>query len=168
MRLRYQKYSFRFAEQILNSKLALKEEIENVLQDPAIDFHDLSRPVFKSLLEKLFVEIGWESQPAIFDDPGDPAARLDFLKDRIGIEVGFDSSYLLGTDLLKFQVSANSGLDKIDIGVYIVTTKEFQKIMHTDYNQNWDGCLQYEKVIKYLNHFKNAIHVPIYVLGLDL
>ena len=54
---------------------------------------------------------------------------MDFLKERIGIEVGFGHASFLGIDLLKFQVASYSGLDKIDVGVYIVTTREFQKRM---------------------------------------
>jgi hypothetical protein len=45
---------------------------------------------------------------------------MDFLKERIGIEVGFGHASFLGIDLLKFQVGSYSGLDKIDVGVYIV------------------------------------------------
>jgi hypothetical protein len=77
-------------------------------------------------------------------------------------------SSFVGIDLLKFQVSSYSGLNKIDIGVYVVTTKEFQKVMKSQLNQNWKGSLTFEKVTRYLPHFKSAIQVPIYVLGLDL
>lgn len=71
-------------------------------------------------------------------------------------------------DLLKFQVASYSGLDKIDVGVYIVTTKDFQKQMGEKYHQNWEGSLSYEKVKIYLPHFKSAIQVPIYVVGVGL
>jgi hypothetical protein len=37
MILRLQSFSYRFAEQVLNSKLALKQEIENVLLDLDIE-----------------------------------------------------------------------------------------------------------------------------------
>ncbi|MDP6613251.1 MAG: BglII/BstYI family type II restriction endonuclease, partial [Candidatus Hydrothermarchaeota archaeon] len=46
---------------------------------------------------------------------------MDFLRDRVGIEVGFGHSSFLGIDLLKFQVASYSALDKIDVGVYITT-----------------------------------------------
>ena len=111
---------------------------------------------------------GWERQPSVFAETGDPAAKMDFLKDRVGIEVEFGHSSFIGIDLLKFQVASYSGLDKIDIGVYVVTTKEFQKVMKKDFKQNWEGSLTYEKVVRYLPHFKSAIQVPIYVIGLDL
>jgi len=168
MRLRLQKFSFRFAEQVLNSKLVLKEEIETVLTNPNIDISSLSRPRFNEVLKGLFIEMGWQSQPSVFDEADDPSAKMDFLKERIGVEVGFGHASFLGIDLLKFQVASYSGLDKIDVGVYIVTTRSFQKRMKADYNQNWEGSLTFEKVVRYLPHFKSAVQVPIYVIGLDL
>jgi hypothetical protein len=168
MTLRLRKFSYRFAEQVLNSKLTLKEEIENVLTDTNIDISSLSRPNFNLLLEERFGNKGWVSQPSVFDEPGDPSARMDFLKERIGLEVGFGHSSFLGIDLLKFQVASYSGLDKIDVGVYIVTTSNFQRIMEKEFDKNWAGSLTFEKLVRYLPHFKSAIQVPIYVIGIDL
>jgi len=168
MRLRLQKFSFRFAEQVLNSKLVLKEQIDSILTNPDIDISSLSRPRFNEVLKDLFVEKGWQSQPSVFDEADDPSAKMDFLKERIGVEVGFGHASFLGIDLLKFQVASYSGLDKIDVGVYIVTTRSFQKRMKEDYHQNWEGSLTFEKVVRYLPHFKSAVQVPIYVIGIDL
>ena len=120
------------------------------------------------MLRELFTEKGWENEAPVFDEHGDPSARLDFLKERVGIEVGFGHASFLGIDLLKFQVSSYSGLDKIDVGVYIVTTREFQKRMKKEFKQNWEGSLTFKKVVRYLPHFKSAIQVPIYVIGIDV
>lgn len=166
--IRLKTYSYRFAEQVLNSKLATKQEIEAILQDSSIPIPDLSRPQFNKILNKLFTDKGWESQPSVFNEPKDPSAKMDFLKDRIGVEVAFGHSSFMGIDLLKFQVSSYSSLDQIDVGIYIVTTKSFQKRMIKEYKQKWDGSLHFEKVVRYLPHFKSAIQVPIYVIGLDL
>jgi hypothetical protein len=161
-------FSYRFAEQVINSKLVLKKEIENLLLDSSIDISTLSRPHFNEILKNLFEKQGWEGQPSVFNERGDPSAKMDFLKERIGIEVGFGHASFIGIDLLKFQIASYSGLDKIDLGVYIVTTRSFQKTMKKEFNQNWEGSLSFEKVIRYLPHFKSAIQVPIYVIGIDL
>lgn len=166
--MRYSKFSFRFAEQVLNSKLALKQEIEDTITSLNPDLRTLSRPKFNELLRDAFLSKGWEDQPAVFDEAGDPSAKMDFLKERVGIEVSFGHSSFIGIDLLKFQVCSYSGLDKIDVGVYIVTTREFQKRMGTDYGQNWKASLSFEKVTRYLPHFKSAIQVPVYVIGIEL
>lgn len=139
-----------------------------ILTDPSIDASKLSRPGLNAALEGRFVRKGWERQPPVFEEPTDPSARMDFLKERVGVEVCCGHASFIGIDLLKFQVASYSGLDKIDVGVYIVTTRGFQKSMRLEYRQNWEGSLTFEKVVKYLPHFKSAIQVPIYVIGLDL
>lgn len=168
MKIRLQTFSYRFAEHVLNSRLFLKQEIEMILLDPGINIAELSRPQFNNVLDNFFVNAGWEAQPTVFDEPGDPSARMDFLKERIRVEVEFGHSSFIGIDLLKFQVASYSGLNKIDVGVYIVTTKAFQKAMSKQFGQKWDGSLSFEKVTRYLPHFKSAIQVPIYVIGIDM
>lgn len=167
MALTIKKYSYRYAEEILNSKFSIKKEIDSVL-DQKTDLVNLSRPKFNEILRDRFVAISWESQPYVFNEPGDPSAKMDFLKERVGIEVEFGHSSFIGIDLLKFQVASFSGLDRIDVGIYIVTTRNFQKIMKKDYGQQWEGSLTFEKVTRYLPHFRSAIQVPVYVLGIDL
>jgi Restriction endonuclease BglII len=152
----------------MNSKLSLKKEIEEVLTDTSIDSKTLTRPGFNSALRERFVSRGWKDQPPVFDLPDDPDAKMDFLKDRVGIEVGFTHASFIGIDLLKFQVASYSGLNKIDLGVYIVTTRDLQNHFKKEYNLNWEGSLNYEKVCKYLPHFKSAIQVPIWVIGLEV
>ena len=151
---------------MLNSDLSLKNELESVLSTP-LDPAELSRPRFNKLLDERFVAHGWRSQPAVFDEADELGAKMDFLKGRVGIEVGFGHASFLGIDLLKFQVSSYSALDKIDVGVYIVTTAAFQKRMKNEFGPNWEGSLTFEKIAKYLPQFKSAIQVPIYVLGIE-
>ena len=146
----------------------MKQEIEDLLTDPSIEIASLSRPKFNKVLRDLFVSKGWVDQPDVFPEEGDPSAKMDFLKERVGIEVGFGHASFIGIDLLKFQVSSYSGLDQIDVGVYVMTTKNFQKTMGSEFNQNWEGSLSFEKVVRYLPHFKSAIQIPVYVLGIDL
>ena len=141
---------------------------ENAILELKTPLEELSRPKLNEVIRTTLTSKGWQDQPSVFDEPGDPSAKMDFLKERIGVEVEFGHSSFLGIDLLKFQVSSYSGLDKIDVGIYIVTTKNFQHKMKSNYNQNWEGSLNYEKVVRYLPHFKSAIQVPIFVIGIDL
>src|SRR6516225_9649904 len=121
-RIRLERFSYRFAEQVLNSKLVLKQEIEAILTNESIQIASLSRPVFNKVLRECFVAKGWTDQPYVFGEDEELGAKMDFLKDRVGIEVGFGHASFIGIDLLKFQVSSYSALDKIDVGVYVVTT----------------------------------------------
>src|SRR5579863_6732970 len=165
-RLRLQRFSYRFAEQVLNSKLALKEEIEIILTDEIPQSISLSRPGFNRLLDQRLTAHGWARQPLVFDDAETLGAKMDFLKERIGVEVGFGNASFLGIDLLKFQVSSYSALDKIDVGIYVATTSAFQRRMKSEFRQNWEGSLTFEKIVRYLPQFKSAIQVPICVLGI--
>lgn len=56
MQIRLKNFSFRFAEQVLNSRLSLKQEIDSVLTDPTLKDSDLTRPGFNAALDKLFVK----------------------------------------------------------------------------------------------------------------
>jgi hypothetical protein len=125
-------------------------------------------PAFNKVLRDAFVSKGWADQPHVFSEEDDPAAKMDFLKERVGVEVGFGHASFMGIDLLKFQVSSYSGLNQIDVGIYIVTTKRFQRLVGSQFTQKWEGSLTSEKLTRYLPHFKSAIQVPIYVLGIDL
>ena len=166
--MRFTTYSFRFAEEVLNSKLALKQELTQMLLSLNPNLNNLSRPRMNQLIQTALVDKGWQDQPLVFNVPGDPTAKLDFLKERVGVEVEFGHSSFLGIDLLKFQVCSYSALDKIDVGVYIVTTHHFQNDMKMVHGQNWTGSLSFEKVKRYLPHFKSAVQVPVYVIGIEI
>ncbi len=164
----FKTFSYRFAEEVLNSKIVIKNELENTIRELDPDLTQLSRPRFNEVLKEELVEKGWESQPVVFDSPNDPSAKMDFMKSRVGVEVEFGHSSFIGIDLLKFKVCSFSGLDRIDVGIYIVTTKNFQRQMREQYGPIWVGSLNYEKVVRYLPHFRSAIQVPVYVIGIDL
>ena len=172
MSIRLLRYSYRFAEQVLNSNLSLKNEIEEIIYEASRDLSILSRPKYNELLQESFMKRGWESQPGVFDADTDAYAKFDFLKSRIGVEVQFGHPSFMGIDLLKFQIASYSNLDQIDVGVYIVATNNFIKTMPKLYAENkdvkWNGSLPFEKVVKYLPHVKSAIQIPIYVIGIDI
>ena len=167
MSIRLKKCSYRFAEQVFNGKVALKNELEEIIYETTKDLDILSRPNFNKILNDTFKAYGWQSQPPVFGADDDAYARFDFLKDRVGVEVQFGHASFVGIDLLKFQVASYSNLDSIDFGVYITTTHAFQKHLMSK-GLKWEGSLTYEKVIKYLPHIRSAIQVPIYVIGIDI
>ena len=168
MGIRLKKFSYRYAEEVFNGKLVIKNEVEDILYTVTKDLSILSRPVFNNLLNDEFSKRGWTCQPQVFAGNNDPNARFDFMKDRIGIEVQFGHASFIGIDLLKFQVASYSNLDAIDFGVYITTTKNFQKHLKDTYGLKWEGSLTFEKVQKYLPYIRSAIQVPIYVIGIDM
>ena len=168
MSIRLKKFSYRYAEEVFNGKLGIKNEVEDILYSCTKDLSILSRPEFNKILDTEFKRLGWTCQPQVFDSEDNAYARFDFMKDRIGVEVQFGHSSFIGIDLLKFQVASYSNLDSIDFGIYITTTRDFQKHLRDTYGLKWDGSLTFEKVTRYLPHIRSAIQVPIYVIGIDI
>jgi hypothetical protein len=132
--MRFQIFSYRFAEQVLNSKFAAKKEIEQIIN--SIQPKGYSRPKLNEVFEKKFVEKSWQKQPHLFGEPSEIAAKIDFLKDRIGVEVAFSHSSFIGIDLLKFQTLSYSNLDKIDVGVYITVTRGYKRKLEMTINKS--------------------------------
>ncbi|MHA1756880.1 MAG: BglII/BstYI family type II restriction endonuclease [Promethearchaeota archaeon] len=166
-KIKLKRYSHFLAECILNSKIDIKNEIENIILDLNIDFTKLSRPLFNELLRKAFQNNGWKLQYQINDDVG-LSMKIAFLKRRIGVHTAFTHHSFLGGDLLKFQIASYSSNNVIDLGVFIVTTKNFQKYISKNYDQIWETSLTYEKVVEYLFQVRSVIQIPIYVLGIDI
>lgn len=154
-------YSYRFAEEVLNSKLSTKKEIEDIISSINIPNDQVSRPRLNAEFKKEFLKRGWQGEVRLFEEPKEPMAKIDFLKERVGVEVSFSHASFIGIDLLKFQTLSysNPDLDKIDVGVYIVATSAFHK-------DKLKGSIKFEKVCKYLPHFRNSVQVPIWVIGL--
>lgn len=131
--MRFQTFSYRFAEQVLNSKLGTKKEIEDIIR--SIRPRGYSRPELNEVFRTKFLEKDWIEQPQVFEEISDIAAKIDYLKDRVGVEVAFSHSSFIGIDLLKFQTLSYSNLDKIDGGVYITVTREQRKRFEQDFNK---------------------------------
>jgi restriction endonuclease BglII len=126
-------FVYRFAEQGLNGTVSIEQEVDEALTHPSIYSPTLSRSEFNKVLRDKFIGKGWEDQPDVFQGKGEPSARMDFLKERVGIEVGFGHAGFIGIDLLKFYVSSYSALDQIGIGIFVTTTKSFQKKIRTEF-----------------------------------
>jgi hypothetical protein len=166
MKLTLQKYSYRFAEQVLNSKLEIKQEIEDSISSLTFNPGELTSKHLNRLLDSSLVAKGWKPQPYVYESAGDPDAKMDFYKSRVGVEVELGHPSFIGIDLLKFQVASYADQNIIDVGVYIVTTNSFQKKLRAEYGLSWQR-LTYEKVVRYLPYLKSAIQVPVYVIGID-
>jgi len=160
--MNYKTYSFRFAEEILNSKIDIRREIEEVIK--TMDLGPGSRDYLNKEFKRIFTSKGWTSEVRLFEDSSDVMAKVDFLKGRVAIEVAFSHASFLGIDMLKFQVMSYSNplLNKIDVGVYIVATSDFQR----QHFPESGGSVTYEKVVNYLPHLRSAIQVPVWVIGL--
>lgn len=64
-------FSFRFAEQVLNSELSIEQKITDTLTDNTINVKNLSRPELMQFLERKLERKSWESQPSVFNGSKD-------------------------------------------------------------------------------------------------
>ena len=167
--MNYRTFSYRFADQVLNSNLRTRSEVEDIVREVQLPEGEYKRIALNSAFRDSFAGRGWSEQSRLFEN-GDaedgedvPFSKLDFLKNRVGVEVAFSHASFIGIDLLKFQMMSYASLDKIDVGVYIVVTNA----LHRATGKAFDGSVTYEKVVRYLPHFKSAIQVPVLVIGLQ-
>jgi len=137
--MKFTTWSYRFAEEILNGKLAVKREIEDTIRSVNISKDHLTRPALNEAFRKEFEAKGWETEVRLFNEPEEPLAKIDYLKERVGVEVSFAHSSFIGIDLLKLQTLRNLP----------------------------SGSISFEKVRRYLPHFRSAVQVPIWVVGLE-
>jgi len=179
--LQYKEWSYRLGELVLGSYTTERSEIREVIR--SIDFDQVvaeaSRgakrskkgkiPIRTSLnkfFEREFLRRDWRGGKGgirVFSDKG-PDTKVDFMKGRIAVEVAFSHSDFLANDMLKFQMLSYAHLDKIDVGVHIVITKELMK----NYPKvNFEGSVDFDKVKRYLPEYRSAIQVPVVVIGLE-
>jgi len=156
--LRFSKHNFRFAEEILNSKIALKTEIEDIINDLDIDPFGKDERLPHKVIKKAFLERNWTDEQPISERS---KMRFDLYKERIGIEI--ETSHVIHTykDFLKFLVAFNDG--KIDVGVEVVYGDSFVKKHNLRPAKPTMGKVKSD--LETL--FRPIIPVPIYVIGLE-
>jgi hypothetical protein len=126
----------------------------------------LSRAI-NDLLKEGLVDKGWIPESGIFQDTdyqGD-TWRLDFAKQDISIEVGFNHSSVIAWNLTKPVLA--SELNHVQkaiqtkIGVIITATEELKQ------KGGFDGAIgTYEKYLDYLPPLNNILTVPLFIIGL--
>ena len=142
----------------MNSKIALKAEIENIINALEIDPLGKDERSPHKVIKKTFLEKGWSDEQQISQRS---KMRFDLYKERIGIEI--ETSHIIHTykDFLKFLVAFNDG--NIDVGVEVVYDDSFVKKYNLPPARPTIG-----KVKRDLETlFRPIIPVPIYVIGLE-
>lgn len=167
-------FSYRFADEVLDSPQfrQLKRDITGILK--TIDVPALAVPkkprsrnkgmsfttdqkLLNLLLEKAFVERGWQLHPLVTGDRKTKIAA-DFKKDRVQVEIQFGNMARWYTDVFKFQVSYSQGL--IDVGVLVVPTQKFANTID-------ENVAYFERVKRELPYAKMRITLPIWLIGIE-
>ena len=154
-------YAYRCANAIMNARLATKTEVEDIVDACTRSLNAFSRPALNAAFGAAFLQQGWRRQPVVGQ-----RLRLDFLKDRVGVEVAFTHASFMGGDFLKFEIAANANL--IDVAVYIATTRALQRLVTQQVGHCWGRSASYDRAVELLPSIQSAIHIPIFVIGIDV
>jgi len=136
--------------------------VDNIENTPK----SLSRAI-NELIKIGLVSNGWTAESNIFQDEnyqGD-TWRLDFAKNDISIEVGFNHSSVIAWNLIKPVLASELNHVKkaiqTQIGVLITATEDLKQ------KGGFDGAIgTYEKYLDYLPPLNNILTVPLLIIGL--
>lgn len=167
MKLDLEKFSFRSGEIHLNTKMEIKQEIEDIIlaQSPVIT--RWSRDEYLRIIQSDFAAKEWLIPPPMLDrKSGKSAPLMDFVKDRVGIKLGLHSASPQ-VELLRFQKAQEFIETQIDLGVYICTTAKSQQELGKASGKPWSGP-NFHTVVRGLKQLNRMLTVPVCVIGLDL
>jgi hypothetical protein len=172
-------YSFRHAETILladfkeqySELLGIIKGIgdENIREEFLVNGKNnksLSTTINR-MLKVRFLEKGWTAESRIFkdDDFKSGTWRIDFAKDDISVEVGFNHGTVAAWNLIKPTIAGE--LNHIQkehntkIGIVITATQKMKK------NGGYDNAIgTFESYIKYIKALNNILTIPILLIGL--
>jgi len=178
--MKYEIYAHRFADIILNSDYALKQEIEEVIKGISFDtilaeFEKENqrrvgagkRPpqgkqsTINALFRKEFSVRGWQVEKNVFNDPENDLA-IDFWKRNVGVDIAFNHRSFIGGDLLRLQAAAEVK-NVINVGVYVCPTKEFAKVVSP---KDGTSMVVFERAKWYLENFYAVLTAPLLLIGL--
>ncbi len=165
MDLKLETFSFRSGESVLFGKPEIWKEIEDVLLAPVTDFWSFSRNKYIKYLDDRFQEMGWENDLALTKQGKGPMKLMDFRKEAIGIQIGINSNSPK-SDFLNLQIAKATPSAKIDAGVYITTTSNFQQKISSESGDRWTGS-NFQTAKRDLQSSARLLKIPIYLVGLE-
>ena len=184
--MKYVYTSFRFSKELfetIDKYKVLWQEVQDVLDNISdndiINTHNqilryspetksISKAINQLIKERL-VEKGWKDESEIFADPdysdNKGTWRLDFTKEYVAIEVGFNHGGNVSWNLIKPVLSSElNHVEKAiqtEIGILISATDDMKVA------GGFDGAVgSYEKYVEYLKPLRNMLTTPILVIGL--
>lgn len=175
----YKLHSHRYGIHLLENDPNFKEDwfqilniIKSITDDDIIeefnkDNNKSISPALNRILKRKFIEHGWKEESAIFQESEytNKRWRLDFAKNDISLEVGFNHGGTIAWNLIKPTIASelNHVKKEIDtkVGV-IITATESLKLQC-----GFDGAIgEYEKYIRYLKPLSHLLTVPMAIIGL--
>jgi len=156
--VQFDTFSYRHAEEILNSHLAIKRQINEVLNSAKEAPVKQGPEGLTSALMAAFQKLGWKSEVPV-SDKEEHEQRFDLCKERVAIEIEFSRYEFLYRDYLRFLSAYDA--DKIDVGILITHAESgLARTKHPS------GAPSLARVQADLAWLRPTITVPIWIIGL--
>ena len=179
-----QSYNFRHAEAVLKTKGAwveLHDVVSGLTRDDILDAQDQlagqrknapagAQTAINLAFKDRLLSLDWKNEPILFpqseSDDVQRAWRMDFLKERIGVEVSFNHAEAIAWTLIRLDIAAQSTevveSSQIDVGVAIFPTSQLKKWGRMD-----NAVGTYERAMLWLELMKPVVTTPILLIGID-
>ena len=116
MDVEYEAYSYRHAEEILNSRMQIFRQIKDAVHSVVEAQVSKDEGNLTAQLMNSFKKLGWEDEVLVADNQSHEQF-FDLFKERVAVEIEFSRYEFLYRDYLRFLSAYNA--DKIDVGVLI-------------------------------------------------
>ena len=150
--------NYRHAVEILNSNLAVKDDITKILNAAVAVPVQKGEEGLTAKLSEAFREHGWTGEEPVVKGKLH-TQYFDFYNSRVAIEIEFSRYEFIYRDFIRFLAAYNA--NKIDVGVIITNTKAgMERIKHKSSGPS------YERVCEELEWLRPTLTVPLWIIGL--
>ena len=151
-------FNYRHAVEILNSNLAVKDDISKILDSASAVPVQKGEEGLTAKLSETFRAHGWSGEVPVVEGKLH-TQYFDFFKARVAIEIEFSRYEFVYRDFIRFLAAYNA--NKIDVGVIITNTRAgLERIKHKSSGPS------YERVCEELDWLRPTLTVPLWIIGL--
>jgi hypothetical protein len=180
--MRLQLHDFRLAHEILEHRPGwdeLSSQAQSIEPDDVLETHRSfalagrrtpagAQTAINQLFRDKLVPLAWEPEPRLFsaNEEGLRKWKMDFIKDRIGVEVSFNHAEAIPWTFTRLNIAGESRevepSHRIDVGVAFFATTSLKSWGRMD-----SAVGTYDIACAWLEKMRPIMPIPILVVGLE-